>query len=164
MRGVRFFRYSTLTCSPGQASRKILEHNSAPLRGRETEFIRRLQKLVHQDKHNAYSWGSDIIIKMFGDIDRVLFGKSLLGYCTIAWMSKDAFVQAGQRPTTRGLTCVRFDCSGMAHVKLNADEILLRTAPGKAFQVLWKTSLHEMIVSNGLFALRLVSFYSIDRI
>lgn len=125
--------------SQRQATMEIVQQNDFRRRppSYEREAIRRLFDAVHDAAR--YSWGSDLVIKSFLDLDTVFFGGALRGYVRVSWKGREGFGDEEQGHTT--------DCSRTKHalINLNAEAILLDSDP---FKSMFSTVLHEMCVST----------------
>lgn len=139
--------------SPRQATLEIVQHNDPrrQLPSYEREAVRRLSNAVHHA--SRHSWGPDLAIKTFLDLDVVFFGGTLGGYVCVSWKGKDNFADHGESQG-RTTECPR---RGHALIHLNAEAILLGPSP---FIHMFSTVLHEMCVSiihqafkKGLFTL-----------
>ena len=88
------------------------------------------------------SWGPDLVIKAFCDLDEIFFGGRLRGHVLLAWGSKDA-------RNSRILGCTRYLGKGKCVIQLYASTIFLE--PGNDsysrsyFVRMWMTLVHEMV-------------------
>lgn len=124
--------------SPRQATLEIVQHNDIRRRlsSYEREAIHRLSDAVYNAAR--YSWGPDLVIKSFLDLDIVFFGGALRGSVGVCWQSGELF------PGCDGITS---KCSPPGHstIHLSAERILLGRNP---FKAMFSTILHEMCVGS----------------
>ena len=125
--------------SQRQATLEIVQHNHPRRRfpSFEREAILRLSRAINDAAR--YSWGPDLVIKSFLDLDTVFFGGALQGFVRISWAHSDKFLSDEQGTTSDGSP------PGHALIRLNAEAILLGSDP---FKDMFSTVLHEMCVST----------------
>lgn len=125
--------------SQRQATLEVVQLNDLRRRlsTEESEAIHRLSDAI--DCATRYTWGPDLVIKSFLDLDVVFFGGALQGSIGVSWESCEVF-PAGGLGRTR-------NCSppGHAQISLNAEVILLGRDP---FKTMFSTILHEMCVGT----------------
>lgn len=119
-----------------QASLDILEHNKLHRRpgSSELEAIERLSKAI--DTGRAGSWGPDLIIKAFCDLDAVFYRGRLRGHVCVRWLPD--WSERGH--TIWGSTV--FLAKGKSAIRMNAKTILLKHP--EPFERMFATMLHEM--------------------
>lgn len=129
--------------SPRQACLDIFQHNDSRRKpGKmEREAIGRVSKAIATWRNR--SWGPDLIIKAFCDLDIIFFGGRLRGHVCVRWLPD--WSPAGH--TLWGTTV--FLGEGKCAIRLNADTILLDD--GRPFECMFATILHEMWYVRGPF-------------
>lgn len=122
--------------APRQACLEIFKHNDLHRKpGKsEREAIERLCKAIAEGRQ--HSWGPDLIIKAFCDLDVVFFRGRLRGHVCVRWLCD----WSADRSTTWGSTI--YIGEGKCSIKLNADTILLEHP--RPFERMFATMLHEM--------------------
>jgi len=123
-----------------RATQDMIDHNDLHRRisSAEAAAIARLQEITSDVKHGA-SWGPDIAVKAFKDLDLVFFGGKLNGHVCVMWddLGMDAL----------GVTEYPGDAQedeNQSHIVLNADLIFNQAERHPFCQVL-HTLLHEMV-------------------
>lgn len=125
--------------------------------------VRRLRELPKLRESNT--WGPDIIFKAFNDLDLVLFGGVLGGYCRLRWNTEKELAIIIPGDETIGMTHNKYislkrvaipgvdpvikGCVGEAvTVRMNSTEIFLHPMEdglGSRWESMWGTLLHEMV-------------------
>lgn len=123
-----------------RATEEMINHNNLDRRiaSGEAAAIARLQEITNDVKRGA-SWGPDIAVKAFKDLDLVFFGGKLNGHVCVTWDNLE--IQA------YGVTQFPGDAEvdeNQSHIVLNADLIFGQTERHPFCQVL-HTLLHEMV-------------------
>lgn len=122
--------------SPRQACLDIVKHNDLRRKpgNLERDAIERLSEAIADGRQG--SWGPDLIIKAFCDLDIVFFVGRLRGHVCVRWLPD----WSARGSTTLGTTV--FLGEGKCAIRMNADTIL-RHHP-RPFERMFATMLHEM--------------------
>ena len=125
--------------SINRATDEIVAHNRSgrAVSQSEAAAIHRLQTGIRGCER--HSWGPDLVIKAFLDLDKIFFCSRLRDIVRVVWKRNL------NRPGMAG-SCMKDSSnpnSGRREIWLNADEIILyRGSP--PFAEMWATLLHEM--------------------
>ncbi|KAI4212133.1 MAG: hypothetical protein LQ351_005163 [Letrouitia transgressa] len=84
-------------------------------------------------------WTPDVPIKAFRDLDTVFFQRRLCGNVKVGWVSGEEMP-----PGTIGTTAYKFN--GHSKIMLDADHYIFESE--HPWRKMWRTLLHEMVVSN----------------
>ena len=122
--------------SARQAALDVFEHNTSrrKIRRVEQEAIARLSLAIAAGR--AGSWGPDLIIKAFCDLDIVFFGGRLRGHVCVRWLPDWGL------PGRTVLGTAVYIGKGKSAIKMNADAILM--SHQEPFERMFATMLHEM--------------------
>ena len=95
------------------------------------------------------SCGTDLIIKMFADLDTVFFGGLLRGRVRVSWSTREDYakIAALARDGGASLALCQWLKPGFCQISLSAEKILRYAEDWNLFEVMWATLLHEMSVS-----------------
>jgi hypothetical protein len=134
--------------TPPQATAELIRHNDLKRQvpHKEQAAIDRLLSLI-KNVESGCEWGSDIPIKLFADLDLVLFGGKLRGNVCVKWMTCDSAprYRSLRVEDVFGLTThPRISEKGQCYISLNADTLLNDGTSLAVFQAILCTLLHEM--------------------
>lgn len=88
-------------------------------------------------------WNPDIAIKAFRDLDAAFFKGTLIGNTELLWMGKTSWLlKLGPMPCWGATTKLGH---AQCRIMLHAYSIMLEPKP---YQQMWRTLLHEMVVSD----------------
>ena len=132
--------------SPDQACTDAVHQNTRKRKRspKEQDAIDRLFGAVIEAEKD---WTPDLIIKMFADLDIVFFGGHLRGNVFVKWYKPKSYAKRAMDPQPHSWGCTLFPTPGMAHICLNAKQILVDSIIKSPFRQMWSTMLHEMCVS-----------------
>ena len=126
--------------SPMEATLNICQHNAPgrPLSAQEHKAVDRLRMMI--DDALQGSWGPDVAIKCFHDLDTVFFGGKLKGHVCITWSPP------GEFNGWKGYARARYLGHHRVLIQMNAELIFLK--PGHYYEtpLRWTLAcmLHEM--------------------
>ena len=123
---------------PRIAAREIFDHNdlNRSPSAAEEDAIGRLREGFKRAA--TETWGPDLAIKAFCDLDKVFFGGRLRGHVCLAWKSAKSL---NFQPIL-GVTSYLGKAKCVIH--LNADSLFLEPNPRSSFATMFETLLHEM--------------------
>lgn len=102
------------------------------------------------------SWGPDIVIKAFRDLDIAFFDSILMGRVTVEWLCRTDWARLPGTEDSFGKT--RWRNHRQCRIMLNADAILLNMSISpEPFTRMWQVIAHEMCVSGYFFQRRFES-------
>ncbi|MCJ1455673.1 hypothetical protein MMC28_006029 [Mycoblastus sanguinarius] len=129
--------------SPDQACTDAVHQNTRKRKRspKEQDAIDRLFGAVIEAEKD---WTPDLIIKMFADLDIVFFGGHLRGNVFVKWYKPKSYAKRAMDPQPHSWGCTLFPTPGMAHICLNAKQILVDSIIKSPFRQMWSTMLHEM--------------------
>lgn len=111
-----------------------------------------LERLWHCTRLSSGTWGPDLVIKAFKDLDRAFFNCTLLGNVRVMWLTRTEWSLTLSRHGESTIDILALTVvSGYAQcdIFLNAQDLLLdEDVTPNPFISVFQTLLHEMCVSR----------------